>query len=108
MAQIEHKATGSQGMAINRTMFNIPTAATDAMPLEDDLLADEADEPPELERTPRPSALKLHQAFKASFSKASPHLEQKLSLLTSALHSNSASPTDEHAHDEDPDRKSVV
>ncbi|PVI06579.1 hypothetical protein DM02DRAFT_638626 [Periconia macrospinosa] len=74
------------------------------MPLEEDPLADEADEPPEVERTPRPSALKLHQSFKASFSKASPHLEQKLSLLTSALHSNSASPTDEHARSEDPSR----
>ncbi|CAI6335845.1 unnamed protein product [Periconia digitata] len=100
MAQAEHTPTATQGMQTNRIMFSIPTKTPDAAPLEEDLLDDEADEPPELERTPRPSALTLHQSFKASFAKASPHLEQKLSLLTSALHSNNTSPVEEFANSE--------
>jgi hypothetical protein len=68
------------------------------MSADEDMLAD-VDEPPDLARTPRPSVLKLHESFKASFSKAIlPRYERKESLLTSALHSsNTSSPIEESA-----------
>lgn len=59
----------------------------------------DVDEPPDLECTPRPSALKLHESFKASFSKTQPRCERKESLLSTALHS-SESPSAEELSDE--------
>ncbi|KAF2643142.1 hypothetical protein P280DRAFT_393749 [Massarina eburnea CBS 473.64] len=80
-------------------MLNLPTNAHD-ISSEEDLLSD-VDEPPDLERTPRPSVLRLHDSFnkdssKASFSKATLRCEQKASLLTTALHSTNNSPVEEY------------
>jgi hypothetical protein len=85
------------GMPEIRSISIVPTNAASAMSADEDMLAD-VDEPPDLECTPRPSALKLHESFKASFSKATPRYERKESLLTSALHSsNTSSPIEESA-----------
>lgn len=65
------------------------------MSSEDDMLAD-VDEPPDLQRTPRPSALKLHDSFKGAFEKHAPRYQRQTSLLSTALHSNEQSPIDEH------------
>ncbi|KAF2021940.1 hypothetical protein BU24DRAFT_339039 [Aaosphaeria arxii CBS 175.79] len=79
-----------------RAFRNQPTNSAALLSSEEELLAD-VDEPPDLERTPRPSGLKILQSFEASFSKSRPAAsERKESLLTCALHSDSNSPTDEH------------
>ncbi|KAF2254654.1 hypothetical protein BU26DRAFT_142890 [Trematosphaeria pertusa] len=95
MAQNEHKHVGTHGAQENRAIFNLPTNMGPATSSEEDVLAD-VDEPPDLERTPRPSGLKLHESFKTSFSKANPCSGRKESLLTSALHSSNTSPVEEH------------
>ncbi|KAF2797725.1 hypothetical protein K505DRAFT_347016 [Melanomma pulvis-pyrius CBS 109.77] len=85
------------GVPENRSNLHLPTNTASAMSADEELLAD-VDEPPDLGRTPRPSELKLHDSFKASFSKATPACsERKESLLTSALHSNTSSPIEECA-----------
>lgn len=93
MAQNE---LGGHSPQPNRANFNLPTNAAPAMSSEDDMLAD-VDEPPDLQRTPRPSALKLHDSFKGSFAKHPPRCQRQTSLLSSALHSNQTSPVDDHA-----------
>ncbi|KAF1964813.1 hypothetical protein BU23DRAFT_50358 [Bimuria novae-zelandiae CBS 107.79] len=85
---------GSHSAQSNRTSFNIPANAAPAMSSEDDMLAD-VDEPPDLQRTPRPSVLKLHDSFKNSFTKHAPRCERQTSLLSTALHSTETSPIDE-------------
>ncbi|KAF2273731.1 uncharacterized protein EI97DRAFT_383067 [Westerdykella ornata] len=76
-------------------MSNQPTHTASVVLSEEEMAAD-ADEPPDLQRTPRPSALKLHDSFKASFSKRpTTQSDRKESLLTSALHSNGSSPVEE-------------
>ncbi|KAF1958599.1 hypothetical protein CC80DRAFT_557980 [Byssothecium circinans] len=82
-------------------MFNLPRNAHDTLS-EEDLLGD-VDEPPDLERTPRPSALSLHESSKAAFSKSTLRSERKESLLTTALHSNGTSPVEEQTK-QDPTR----
>jgi hypothetical protein len=72
------------------------------MSSEEDLVAD-VDEPPDLERTPRPSTLKLLDSFKA-FSKTKLRCERKESLLSSALHSDTISPVEEHIDSKHPSR----
>ncbi|PSN70166.1 hypothetical protein BS50DRAFT_306964 [Corynespora cassiicola Philippines] len=105
MPQSEHNHAGRHGTREGATIQNFPRNMTPVMSLEEELLAD-VDEPPDLERTPRPSALKLHDSFKASFSKTAPsnNGERKLSLLTSALHSTTTSPVEEHSDSEGPSR----
>ncbi|KAF2648469.1 hypothetical protein K491DRAFT_612712 [Lophiostoma macrostomum CBS 122681] len=95
MAQSDH--AGMQSHPGNRALQNQPTNTATVQSPDEDVVAD-VDEPPDLERTPRPSGLKLHDSFTASFAKTRPsHNERKESLLTSALHSNSNSPVEEHA-----------
>ncbi|KAF2271041.1 hypothetical protein CC78DRAFT_573417 [Lojkania enalia] len=95
MAQNERSPAGRHGVQENRAIQNMPTNMAPTMSAEDEVIAD-ADEPPDLRRTPRPSVLKLHESFKASFSKLLPsRCERKQSLLTTALHSNDSSPTEE-------------
>ncbi|KAF2743644.1 hypothetical protein M011DRAFT_471187 [Sporormia fimetaria CBS 119925] len=75
----------------SRVMKNQPTHSASLKVSEEEMAAD-VDEPPDLERTPRPSILRLHDSFKSSFSKRPPlHFDRKESLLTNALHSNSSS-----------------
>lgn len=86
-----------QGTPVNRTAQNQPTRVAAVLSSEEDIVAD-VDEPPDLERTPRPSVLKLHESFRASFTKRVPvpaPLDRKESLLTNALHSNENSPVEE-------------
>lgn len=94
MARNEHNHVAKHGAQESRATFNLPTNVAPAMPSEEDLLAD-VDEPPDLERTPRPSGLKLLYSFKSAFSKSAPRCERKESLLTSALHSDNSSPVEE-------------
>lgn len=98
MTQLEHnRHDARQDTLDNRAIQNQPTNMGTFMSTEEEKLAD-VDEPPDLEHTPRPSILKLHESFKASFSKSTPaRSERKESLLTSALHSDSNSPTEEVA-----------
>lgn len=85
---------GSHTAQPNRAAYNAPTRAAPAMLSEDDMVAD-VDEPPDLQRTPRPSALKLHDSFKGSFTKHAPRCERQTSLLSTALHSSTeTSPID--------------
>ncbi|KAF2440655.1 hypothetical protein P171DRAFT_105222 [Karstenula rhodostoma CBS 690.94] len=93
MAQNE---LGSHGPQLNHTTFNTPTNAAPSMSSEDEMLAD-VDEPPDLQRTPRPSALELHGSFKGAFEKHAPRYQRQTSLLSTALHSNETSPVEEHA-----------
>src|SRR5688500_12033115 len=88
----------SQGTPENRAIGNQPTLATSVMSSEEEMVAD-VDEPPDLERTPRPTALKLHESFTASFSKRPPlaNSDRKESLLSNALHSNNTSPVEDEA-----------
>lgn len=95
MAQNE---LGGHGVRLNHTNYNTPTHAAPSMSSEDDMLAD-VDEPPDLQRTPRPSALKLHDSFKTSFEKHALSYHRQTSLLSTALHSNEPSPTEEHPDD---------
>jgi hypothetical protein len=87
---------------MNRTMSTLPKNAHDT-PEEEDFLPD-GEEPPDLERTPRPSALGLRDSFKTPFSRSTLRLERKESLLTSALCLNNTSPIEEHGYDKDPSR----
>ncbi|KAJ4286115.1 hypothetical protein N0V90_013464 [Kalmusia sp. IMI 367209] len=96
MAQDELSRHGAQP---NRASYNLPTNAAPTMSSEDEVPAD-VDEPPDLQRTPRPSALKLHDSFKGSFTKHALRLERQQSLLSTALHSNNTSPVEEHPSDE--------
>lgn len=91
MAQDE---VGSHAARSTPTNYNLPTNAAPAMSSEDDMLAD-VDEPPDLQRTPRPSALRLHDSFKSSFAKHAPRCERQTSLLSTALHSTDSSPVDD-------------
>ncbi|KAK7179282.1 hypothetical protein DPSP01_005704 [Paraphaeosphaeria sporulosa] len=86
---------GSHSAQLNLANFNTPTNAAPSMSSEDDMLAD-VDEPPDLQRTPRPSALKLHDSFKGAFEKHAPRYQRQTSLLSTALHSNETSPIEEH------------
>ncbi|KAF2876872.1 hypothetical protein BDV95DRAFT_131961 [Massariosphaeria phaeospora] len=96
MAQDDHDHVGTHGTAGSRAIHHSPSNATPAVSAEEDMLAD-VDDPPDLDRTPRPSGLRLHDSFKASFSKATlARSERKESLLTTALNSNSISPIDEN------------
>ncbi|KAL1612954.1 hypothetical protein SLS60_001184 [Paraconiothyrium brasiliense] len=95
MAQNE---LGSHSAHLNHTNYNTPTNAAPSMSSEDDMLAD-VDEPPDLQRTPRPSALKLHDSFRGSFEKHAPLYRRQTSLLSTALHSNETSPIEEHSDD---------
>ncbi|KAF2691995.1 hypothetical protein K458DRAFT_285155 [Lentithecium fluviatile CBS 122367] len=94
MAQNEHQHIGQHSVQ-STAILNLPTNTAPTMSSEEEMLAD-VDEPPDLERTPRPSGLKLHDSFKASFSKSTPRCDRKESLLSNALHSNNTSPVDEH------------
>jgi hypothetical protein len=95
MAQNER---GSHSAQLDHTNYNIPTNAAPSMSSEDDMLSD-VDEPPDLQRTPRPSALKLHDSFKGAFEKHAPRYQRQTSLLSTALHSNESSPIEEHDDD---------
>ncbi|KAL5406710.1 hypothetical protein PMIN06_011545 [Paraphaeosphaeria minitans] len=88
---------GSHSTQLNLTNFNTPTNAAPSMSSEDDVLAD-VDEPPDLQRTPRPSALTLHESFKGAFKKHAPRYHCQTSLLSTALHSNETSPIEDHSH----------
>lgn len=85
---------GTHSAQLNHTNFNTPTNAAPSMSSEDDMLAD-VDEPPDLQRTPRPSALKLHDSFKGAFEKHAPRSQRQTSLLSTALHSTETSPIDD-------------
>jgi len=104
MAQNEYQRIGRPGAPGISAALNLPTHMVPTMSSEEDI--SDVDEPPDLERTPRPSALKLHDSFKASFSKAQlpPRFERKESLLSSALHSNNTSPVEEQSDVRKPSR----
>ncbi|KAF2192675.1 hypothetical protein K469DRAFT_694746 [Zopfia rhizophila CBS 207.26] len=100
MAQNEHKHAGTRSTPETRATQTLPTNMATSMATEEEILAD-VDEPPDPDehRTPRPSCLKLRDAFQASFSKTNPppRGERKQSLLTSVLHSDGGSPPEEHS-----------
>lgn len=95
MAQLEYSNTGRRGMMDTRAIQNQPTNVASLMASEEDLLAD-VDEPPDLDRTPRPSTISTHDSLTTPFTKARPSpTERKASLLTSALHSDGNSMVEE-------------
>ncbi|KAF2000765.1 hypothetical protein P154DRAFT_194532 [Amniculicola lignicola CBS 123094] len=106
MARNDHNHVGQHGVPEAHAIQNMPTATATTLPSEDELMAD-VDEPPDLRRTPRPSAVKLHDTYNSLFTKAAlAACEHKTSLLTSALHStgNDTTPADERAEKRSPDR----
>src|SRR5690349_20120184 len=97
MTQNERDQAGRHGVAENRATLNAPTSMAAPSNSDEEVITD-VDEPPDDHGTPRPSVLKLHNAFQASFSKTAPNIrEHKESLLTHALHSDAGSPTEEHS-----------
>jgi hypothetical protein len=95
MTENEHQHIVRPGAPGRSVAHNLPTHTAPTMSSEEE--PTDVDEPPDLERTPRPSSLKLRDSFKASFSKSKPRCERKVSLLSSALHSDNSSPTDEQS-----------
>jgi len=84
---------GKHSILQNHTEFNLSTNATPTMSSDDEMVVD-LDEPPDLQRTPRPSPLRLHQSFKGSFTKHAPRIGRQESLLSTALNSNNTSPVE--------------
>lgn len=89
---------GRQSMAGINTTHNAPSTSVPAMSAEEEAMAD-VDEPPELERSVRPTPLTLQHSSTTSFIKSRLVLDRKESLLTSALkcNSNTTSPVEERS-----------